>query len=276
MRIGSAEEGVRSATGLATEAWCGLSAGARLVLGRGRARATGAVPARVVRRGTLARPPVMLVHGLGADKSCFSTMEERLHAAGHTVYSVSYSCVGTDVEACGRVLEGEAAWLLAETGSEVLHVVAHSLGGVVLRWAAAHTGLVDWLTLGITLGSPHRGTPTARLAPQGLPGFGTIINQLRPGCPTLAQAGLGAPGFARWVAVAAQNDWLVPPRYAALPPVGNVRNAVVPWTGHMGLTRHPHSVSLVLEELAAVGATTLLRTRGRDVSRAVSPSSLCA
>jgi pimeloyl-ACP methyl ester carboxylesterase len=123
----------------------------------------------------------MLVHGLGADKSCFSTMEAHLHRAGYTVYSVDYSCLGSDIEACAKNLEREAAWLLEKTGADRVHVVAHSLGGVVLRWASAHTRMRDWLGVGITLGSPHRGTPTARLAPAGLPGFGRIVSQLRPG-----------------------------------------------------------------------------------------------
>ena len=46
-----------------------------------------------------------------------------------------------------------------ETGSDRLHVVAHSLGGVVLRWAAATLACGNWLSVGVTLGSPHWARP---------------------------------------------------------------------------------------------------------------------
>ncbi|MFL6133683.1 MAG: esterase/lipase family protein [Nocardioidaceae bacterium] len=203
-----------------------------------------------LRIGTLPEPPVLLVHGLGADKSCFSAMANRLHGAGYTVSSASYSCLDTDIHSCARTLERQAAWLLAETGASRVHVVAHSLGGVVLRWAWSHTAMRDWVSVAVTLGSPHRGTPTARLAPSVLPGYGRIISQLRPG---LLDQNLGCDvaSDTRWVAIAAQHDWVVPPKYASLPEADNVRNAVVSRGGHMSLTSNIESLDLVLQALAA-------------------------
>ena len=176
-------------------------------------------------------------------------MEDHLHRAGYTVYSVSYSCFGSDIEACALGLEREAAWVLEETGAERVHVVAHSLGGVVLRWAAAHTRMRDWLSIGITLGSPHRGTPTARLAPHGLPGLGKIVGQLRPGALRIDSAALGGATGTRWVAIAGERDVVVPARYARLPASGNVRNVVASASGHMTLTRNTHCLAVILEEL---------------------------
>lgn len=238
-------------TDLATEARCGISAAARLLRGRMYDRVVGASPVEL-RVGTLTEPPVLLVHGLGADKSCFTTMANRLHHAGYTVSSASYSCLDTDIHACARSLERHAAWLLAATGSERVHVIAHSLGGVVLRWAWAHTAMSDQVSVAVTLGSPHRGTPTARLAPSVLPGYGRIISQLRPG---LLDHDLGrdVPSDTRWVAIAAEHDWVVPAKYASLPQAGNVRNAVVPRGGHMSLTSNPECLDIILEELALRG-----------------------
>jgi pimeloyl-ACP methyl ester carboxylesterase len=197
--------------------------------------------------------PVILVHGLGANSSCFSSMERHLHREGYTVFAANYSCYGADIAACGRHLEREAAWLLDQTGSESANVVAHSLGGVVLRWAMAHTWMRDWVEVAVTLGSPHRGTPTARLAPAGLPGFGTLIGELR----TTTRASDLDPldpldGKAtRWVAVAAQHDWVVPARYARLPQSANVRNVTVPWGGHLTLPNSRQCWQLILDEFAA-------------------------
>lgn len=253
LQAASVDRHIRRAHAVLAEAWCNASTAAKVLRRQGQARVVGSRE-RELRLGSVLQPPVMLVHGLGADKSCFSTMESHLQRAGYTVYSVSYSCLGSDVEACARNLEREAAWLLDRTGSDRVHVVAHSLGGVVLRWAAAHTRLHDWLSVGITLGSPHRGTPTAHLAPSRLPGFGKIVSQLRPGALTIDEVSLARTAHARWVAIAGENDVVVPPRYARLPQSRNVRNALVPWAGHMTLTRNADTLAIILEELAAASA----------------------
>jgi pimeloyl-ACP methyl ester carboxylesterase len=231
----------------------GASTVARVLGRQGQAPFVGSRK-RELRLGNGLQYPVMLVHGLGADKSCFSPMESHLNRAGYTSYCVNYSCLGSDVEACARNLEREAAWLLEQTGSDRVHVVAHSLGGVVLRWAAANTRMGDWLSVGVTLGSPHRGTPTAHLAPSRLPGFGRIVSQLRPGALMIDDARLKRSANARWVAIAGENDMVVPPRYARLPQSSTVRNAVVQGAGHMTLTRSAHSLAIILEELAAASA----------------------
>ena len=266
---------LRRAAGLLTEVWCGVSAAAKVLRAQEPDRGV-ASGERELRRGSLLQPPVMLVHGLAADKSCFSTMEDFLHRAGYTVYSVSYSCVGSDIEACARILERETSWLLDETGADRVHVVAHSLGGVVLRWAAAHTRMCEWLSVGITLGSPHRGTPAAHLAPTGLPGLGRIVSQLRPGALTIDDEGLEGVAGTRWIALGGENDVVVPPKYARLPHCGNVRNAVVPLAGHMTLTRNIHCLAIILRELAAAGERGTDAVTSPDVSTDPHRRSLCA
>nr|WP_270887757.1 hypothetical protein [Pedococcus sp. 5OH_020] len=179
-------------------------------------------------------------------------MERSLHGEGYTIYAVEYSCFGADIAACGRHLAREAAWLRDATGCASANVVAHSLGGVVLRWALAHTWMRDWVNVAVTLGSPHRGTPTACLAPHALPGLGKIIGQLRPRNADIRDAihhSLG--GATRWIAVGSEQDWVVPPNYARLPDSENVRNITVSWGGHLALPNNKHCLQIVLEELAA-------------------------
>jgi pimeloyl-ACP methyl ester carboxylesterase len=189
---------------------------------------------------------------LGSNSSCFSKMEGYLHAQGYTVYALNYSCFGADIAACGRDLAREAVWLRHQTGSESVKIVAHSLGGMVVRWSIAHTWMRDWVNLVVTLGTPHRGTPIARLAPSSLPGFGKIISELRPGAGADDAAlpeGLGTN--TRWVAVAGAHDWVVPPRCAHLQTYPCVRNVTVPGRGHLTLPNSGHCLQIVLEELAA-------------------------
>lgn len=245
------------AASLATEAAGEVGAFAHLLRTGGAGMWAPAAPA-VLLHGR--RPsPVMLVHGLGADSSCFAAMAAALHRAGHTVYLVNYSCLGVDIASCGRQLALEAARLRERTGAGQLHVVAHSLGGVVLRWAVANTHMGDWVGTAVTLGSPHRGSPLARLAPAGLPGFGSVIRQLRPvgsqpagvtEVPQRADDAVASPETqVRWVAVAAQMDWIVPPRFALLPESPNVRNVVLSGGGHLSLPGDDRCLELVQAEL---------------------------
>jgi len=196
--------------------------------------------------------PVILVHGLASNRFCFSNMERVLHREGYTVYGVNYSCFGADIAACGKHLAREAAWLRGATGCESANVVAHSLGGLVLRWAIANTWMRDWVSVAVTLGSPHRGTPTACFAPHALPGFGKIIGQLRPRDGDTSDIIDQSAGRAtRWIALAAEHDWVVPPNYARLPDSENVRNVTVPWGGHLTLPNNNYCLQIILEELAA-------------------------
>ncbi len=229
-----------------------LSAASRIMRASATSRVTAPDPG-ALRRGTSSGPPVMLVHGLGANKACFRDMERFLHRLGHTVYAVDYPSLGSDIAACGHHLAREAAWLREQTGSAQVHVVAHSLGGVVLRWAVAHTAMAGWVRLAVTLGSPHHGAPLARIAP-ALPGWGQVIRELRPGRGGATHSGPLATAPAsgvRWVAVATRKDWIVPPRYALLPEHDNVRNVVLSWGGHLTLPNSSQCLQVILEELAA-------------------------
>lgn len=237
-----------AAASLVTELTCAVSAATCLL--RSCAGGRREPDPADLHSGILPTPPVLLVHGLGANSSCFSKMERHLNRAGYTVYGANYSCFEADVAACGRHLAREAAWLRDETGSERAHVVAHSLGGVVLRWAVANTWMRDWVEVAVTMGSPHRGTPAALLAPSALPGFGKIISQLRPGRHDPGDL----TGEVRWVAIAPEHDWIVPPEYARLPESQNVRNVVLPWGGHMTLPNNDSCLEIILEEFAAAAA----------------------
>jgi triacylglycerol lipase len=239
---------LRVAGSLVTEAVGEVGAAAHLVrTGGGGLCGSAALP--VLRVGTRTTPPVMLVHGLGADSSSFQRMAAALHRAGHTVYLVNYSCRGVDIASCGRQLAVEAASLCECTGAQVVHVVAHSLGGVVLRWAVDNTRMGDCVGTAVTLGSPHGGSPLARLAPRRMLGFGQMVRQLRPTRSREGDRAPGPRGTVRWVAVAAQLDWIVPPRFALLPESPHVRNVVLPGGGHLSLPSDARCVDLVRAEL---------------------------
>lgn len=201
----------------------------------------------------------MLVHGLGSDASCLRSLEQKLRALGHPTLCIDYSGREADLPWCGRELERRAIELLDGTSRTHVNVVAHSLGGLVVRWAATHTRLLDSLRIAVTLGTPHRGTPAAYLAPRSLPTIGEAVRLLRPGLPDLPGLVEGADGRTRWVAVAGQYDWVVPPAYARLPESANVTNIVLPRTGHLQLTRSALCHRVVAYQLDAVRPAELQR-----------------
>ncbi len=229
-----------------------------------------------MRCGHLPQPPVMLVHGLGADRSCFSVMEEYLHDARvHRLQrelllrGLRYPCVCQKSGARSR---------LAHRGDRIREPVRR---GAQSRWRRPPLGLdahpnARLADIGVTLGSPHFGTPTAHLAPARLPGFGRIVSQLRPGAHLTTdfddQRGV------RWVAIAGASDLVVPPKYACLPRATNVRNVLVPWCGHLTLTHNRQCLDIILEELEAAGgmASTMCAIGESATSGSSHPRSQCA
>jgi hypothetical protein len=91
----------------------------------------------------------------------------------------------------------------------------------------------------------------ALLSPRFIPRFGEAVRFLRPGLPDFPALIDGSDGRIRWVTVAGQVDWVVPPAYALLPESAHVTNVVVPRTGHLQLTRSALCHRLIARELDA-------------------------
>jgi pimeloyl-ACP methyl ester carboxylesterase len=122
--------------------------------------------------------------------------------------------------------------LCEETGYERIHVIGHSLGGLITRYYVQRMGGDAHVDTLITLGSPHSGTHAARLLP--IP----LIKQLRPGSDLMSELALPAPGCStRFVAYWSDLDQLiVPQRNARLDhPDLEVRNVLVHGIGHLSL-----------------------------------------
>ena len=115
---------------------------------------------------------MLLVHGFGGTKSSWSFLARSLSARGLTVDAITYTPFGTSVEQLADRLEVEVDRLLAKAGADKVHLIGHSLGGVVIAQAIAGgrlTGLVDTV---VTLGAPFGGSPWAALLP-----FGAIVRR---------------------------------------------------------------------------------------------------
>ncbi|MFP4182882.1 MAG: esterase/lipase family protein [Thiohalospira sp.] len=101
---------------------------------------------------------VVLVHGLWMPGPDMALLARRLRRAGHTPRIFRYPTTRATAAEHGAALAGYVA-ALPRSGDPTLHLVGHSLGGLVIRYALergiARPGRV------VTLGTPHQGSAVA-------------------------------------------------------------------------------------------------------------------
>lgn len=200
-----------------------------------------------------ARTPVLLVHGLVDNRSIFAVMRRSLRRRGFaSVCSWNYSPLLRDVAQAARDLGAHIERICAQTGHDRVHVVGHSLGGLIARYHVQRQGgdqRVDHL---VTLGSPHGGSVLAHALPTPL------VRQLRPGSSVLQE--LAEPVErcdTRITAVYSDLDQLVLPTSAGRcdhPDLG-ARNLLFRGVGHMSLPIHRGVLDEVALTLAGTGSS---------------------
>jgi triacylglycerol lipase len=183
----------------------------------------------VVAAGT----PIILLHGLVDNGSIFVGLRRTLRRRGFgRVITFNYSPFTSDLRRVAEDLGGLVERTCAETGYERVHVVGHSLGGLIARYYVQRLGGDGRVHTLCTLGTPHRGTFAANLLPQ------RVVRQLRPSSELIAELDEPAPGLrTRFVAFWSDLDQLIVPKASARleHPDLNARNIEAPGVGHMSL-----------------------------------------
>jgi len=176
---------------------------------------TGLSPAR---RGLLgvdvaaATTPIVLVHGIVDNRTAFTMLRRGLRRRGFgCIRAFSYPPHTNDVRSTARRLADFVEEICEDTGAESVHIVGHSLGGLVARYYVQRLGGDTRVHTLVTLGTPHEGTHAARFLPHPL------IRQLRPESDLIAELAEPAPGCAtRFVAVHSDIDQLIVPARSAM------------------------------------------------------------
>jgi pimeloyl-ACP methyl ester carboxylesterase len=211
-----------------------------------------------------ARIPVVLVHGLVDNRSVFSVMHRSLRRRGFAhVCTWNYSPLLTDITRGATDLGAHIERVCAQTGHDRVHVVGHSLGGLIARYYVQRQGGDRRVESLVTLGTPHEGSLWAHVVPTPL------IRQLRPGSPVMRELSEPAPGCRTPVtAVYSDLDQIVVPTSSGRcdHPDLQARNVLFRGIGHMSLPRH----RAVVDEIAA----TLAGVRGVAGSPAPAPSAV--
>jgi len=147
----------------------------------------GAAPRMILYRWLVRDPaparvdvPMLLLHGVLCNAGVWSRMRRDLTRRGVAgIYSLSYGPPLASIEDFADQLAQKIDAMLAATNATSTMVVAHSMGGLVVRAYIRRYG-IGKLAGVLTIGAPHHGSMHAWLM------IGTSLAQLRPGNAWLA------------------------------------------------------------------------------------------
>ena len=215
-----------------------------------------------IRRGLLigdveaAGTPILLVHGMVDNRSIFTVLKRALRRRGFgRIWTMNYHVLTHDMRVASRRLGATVETICEQTGYDRIHVIGHSMGGIVARYYVQRMGGDQRVHTLVTLGSPHAGTRAARLMPRG------VVRQLSPSSEIVAELEEPAPSCrTRFVCFWSDLDALISPKKAARidHPDLSARNVFVPGVGHMSLpidSRVTREIAATLAQLDSDGAT---------------------
>jgi pimeloyl-ACP methyl ester carboxylesterase len=190
------------------------------------------------------RYPVVLVHGYASTGSAWTPLRHALAEAGFGhIVTLKYNSFATGPAAVSTELTRQALRALAATGAPRVHLVGHSLGGLIVRGALAASAALSARTASaVTIASPHRGAALAWIAP------GRCARIMQRGHRPV-RTGADAPCPVRWLAYYSDADRVVPPASARLDePRCGAANLLIPGCGHLTICRDARLIrSLALE-----------------------------
>jgi len=182
-----------------------------------------------------ARYPVLLVHGYASTELVWTPLRRALVEAGFgNIVSLNYNSFATDPVAVSAELTDEALRALAAAAAPRVHLIGHSLGGLIVRHALAASAVLSSRTASaVTIASPHRGVSLARIAP------GRCARIMHPG-----------PRPALWLAYYSDGDRVVPASSARLDdPRYGAANLLIPGCGHLTICRDARLIRSLVPEL---------------------------
>lgn len=183
----------------------------------------------VVAAGT----PIVLMHGIFDNRSIFAPMRRGLRKRGFgSTYALNYNAVTDDIRGVAMRLGDLVQEVCDETGHDRVHVVGHSMGGLIGRYLVQRLGGDEFVHTLVTLGTPHQGTLPARLVPL------TVARQMRAGGDLISELAEPAPGCrTRFIAFWSDIDQLVIPQANGRieHPDLDARNVLIHGVGHLSL-----------------------------------------
>lgn len=214
--------------------------------------------------------PILLVHGMVDNRSIFTVLRRGLVRRGFgRIDTMNYSILTGDIRSAAARLAEEVERIVEETGYERIHVIGHSMGGLIARYYVTRLGGDARVHTLVTLGAPHHGSYLA------LTWNSSLTRQLRPGSPLLTELAQPVDGCqTRFIVYWSDLDQVIlPARNAALHhPDLNVHNIELHGVGHMSLpivSSVVHGISSALAHLDTHGETVIPGVRALHTRRSM-------
>ena len=196
-----------------------------------------------------AAAPVLLLHGYGCNSGYWTQLTARLDAARISHATLDLEPLFASIDDYVPLVAQAVAQLCAASGAAHVHIVAHSMGGLVARAYLRAHGLARVGRV-ITLGTPHHGTSLASF------GLGANAAQMRrhgararPESAWLAALADGetADLRARLTSIYTHHDNIVSPQSSS--ELAGARNLAFGGVGHVALGRNARILDCVIAEL---------------------------
>lgn len=191
---------------------------------------------------------VVLVHGLLATAGAFRPLRTRLERE-LGVKTASFTSVPfTSVR---RIAAQLAAIVDTIPGGARIHVLGHSLGGIVVRWFVQEMRGGRRVIQTISMGAPFGGAPLAKRLPL------LVGADLHPHSALLERLRDGARGHAvPHLSIAGTNDVTAPPYTTTTLPHGDL--VMLDGPGHNGLLFDHEAMNVVLTQIARAPTSSRL------------------
>jgi triacylglycerol lipase len=202
---------------------------------------TGWLPERSPQTGK--GTPILLLHGLFHNRSCWWLLKRRLENAGlGPIYTINLNTWRSDIEPLTERVANKVDQLRREHGIERVDLVGHSMGGVIARNYIQRRGGSGKVRHCICIATPHEGS---RLAPFALTPLAQV---LMPGSEFLQHLAEGQrPAGVRFTNLYSRHDNLVIPGESAL--LDDIPNLEVSGIGHSCLLYSRRVAAHIIETL---------------------------
>ena len=185
------------------------------------------------------RLPVLLLHGYICNRGVMAPLRRYLRGRGIGAYSHNLEPAYADMDAYADAMARRIEEICNASGADKLVIVAHSMGGLAARAYLRRYGAHRVARL-VTLGTPHQGTVTARLA------LGKNGRQMVPGNAWLQRLNQDAPAVPLVSVFSYQDNFIVPQESAAL---AGSKLVALSGIGHLGMPLSRRVREIVAEEV---------------------------
>jgi triacylglycerol lipase len=122
--------------------------------------------------------PILLVHGYLNHSKVWTLQKRRLEKLGYgPIYTIYLTHPFRSIRSYAEQVKAKAEWIAEQTGRKDLTLIGHSMGGLVSLLYATKLAAPNTVTDLITIASPLKGTPMARI------GFGANAREMEPNSP---------------------------------------------------------------------------------------------